>query len=102
MEQDQASICGLPGGSLDVKSVDRPWASTVGEIAIVSQVLTCGVRMCTDETEHQSSVFEDGGFVGVSALGQHCFPGEKAFSSQSLKTLNTGTHCFSALSKRII
>jgi len=48
MEQCGGSIDGLSGGSLDVESVDPPWASAVGEITFVSQVLTFGVTRCTE------------------------------------------------------
>ena len=37
MKQEQASICGLSGGSFVVESVDPPWASNVGEMASAKQ-----------------------------------------------------------------
>jgi len=74
MEQDQTSVGGLLGEISEVESVDPPWASTVGEIAVVSQVLTCSGTSGIEGNVCPKSGIETVRMIGASALGQHFFP----------------------------
>jgi len=76
MEQDQTSVGGLLGEISEVESVDPPWASTVGEIAVVSQVLTCSGTSGIEGNVCPKSGIETVRMIGASALGQHFFPME--------------------------
>jgi len=93
MEQEQASICGLSGGSFVVESVDPPWASNVGEMASAKQqVLVYDEAKHTKATKGLASGVEKGSLGGVSALGQLGFVEEEAVSPHSFGKLNSGTH----------
>ena len=91
MIQCEASICGMPGGSLDVESVDPPWAFNFGELTLEGQVLSCSVASGIEGNLCPKSGFEEGSFIGASALGQHYFPMEETSGSQELTTSNVGT-----------
>ena len=77
MEQDQTSVGGLLGEIMGVESVDSPWASTVGEMAFVSQVLTCSGTSGIEGNLCPKSGIEEGSLTDASALGQHFFPMEE-------------------------
>ena len=91
MVQCEASIGGMPGGSLDVESVDPPWAFNFGELTLEGQVLSCSVTSGFEGNLCPKSGMEEGSFIGASALGQDYFPMEETSGSQELTTSNVGT-----------
>ena len=92
MEQNQASVGGLPGRILGVESVDPPWAFNFGELTLESQVLSCSGTSGFEGNVCPKSGVKNGSLGGVSALGRLGFVGEVEIGPHSLVKLNSGTH----------
>ena len=92
MEQDQTSVGGLPGEISDVESVDPPWASTVGEIAFVSQELTCSGTPGIGRNVCPKSGIEERSLIDASVVGQRYFSMKETSGSQKLMTSISGSH----------
>jgi len=92
MEQDQTSVGGLPGEISDVESVDPPWASTVGEIAFVSQELTCSGTPGIGRNVCPKSGIEERSLIDASVVGQRYFLMKETRGSQRLMTSDAGSH----------
>ena len=92
MEQDQTSVGGLLGEISDVESVDPPWASTVGDMTFVSQVLACGVTSGIKGNVCPKSDVRSISLGSVSALGRLSFVGEVEIGPHSFVKPNSGTH----------
>jgi len=92
MEQNQASVGGLPGRILGVESVDPPWAFNFGELTLESQVLSCSGTSGFEGNVCPKSGVKNGSLGGVSALGRLGFVGEVEIGPHSFVKLNSGTH----------
>ena len=72
--------------------MDPPWASTVGDMTFVSQVLTCGVTSGSEGNVCLKSGVRKGSLGSTSTLGRLGFVGEVEIGPHSFVKVNSGTH----------